>query len=106
MTLKSFSSLTNSELESKSNIIHKLLDQTNDNDKKKSTRRQNDIKSNSNTDDNKSDENARFDSTKEIKEHDERNKANNSSNSTESKGVKLEINKKRRYVLKCWVILC
>ena len=64
MTLKSFSSLTNSELESKSNIIHKLLDQTNDNDKKKSTRRQNDIKSNSNTDDNKSDETDSFDSTK------------------------------------------
>ena len=64
MNLKSFSSLTNSELESKSNIIHKLLDQTNDNDKKKSTRRQNDIKSNSNTDDNKSDEIDSFDSTK------------------------------------------
>ena len=33
---KSLSSLTNSELESKNNIIHKLLDQTNDEEKKKS----------------------------------------------------------------------
>ena len=33
--LKSLSSLTNSELESKNNIIHKLLDQTNDEEKKK-----------------------------------------------------------------------
>ena len=32
--LKSLSSLNNSQLESKNNIIHKLLDQTNDEEKK------------------------------------------------------------------------
>ena len=41
--LKSLSSLTNSELESKNNIIHKLLDQTNGEEKKKLLKRQNDI---------------------------------------------------------------
>ena len=41
--LKSLSSLTNSELESKNNIIHKLLDQTNGEEKKKLLKSQNDV---------------------------------------------------------------
>ena len=55
--LKSLTSLTNSELESKNNIIRKLLDQTNDEEKKKSIQRQNGININtSDIADNKSDE--------------------------------------------------
>ena len=54
--LKSLRNLTNSELESKNNIIHKLFDQTNDEEKKKSIRRQNDINTKSDIADNKSDE--------------------------------------------------
>ena len=91
--LKSLSSLTNSELESKNNIIHKLLDQTNDEEKKKSIQRQNDINTKSDIADSKSDEK---DSTKKIKEHAERNNANNSPNNTESRDVKPKINKRKK----------
>ena len=102
--LKSFSSsLTNSELESKYNIIHKLLDQTNDGEKKKSTQRQNDISTKSDIADNKSDEKH---SSKKTKKHAERNKANNSPNDTESRDVKPKTNKRKRYVLKYWMTLC
>ena len=69
--LKSLSSLTNSELESKNNIIHKLLDQTNDEYRKKSIQRQNDINTKSDIADNKSDEKDSFNSTKKIKGHTE-----------------------------------
>ena len=91
--LKSLGSLTNSELESKNNIIHKLLDQTNDEEKKKSMQRQNDINTKSDIADSKSDEK---DSTKKIKEHAERNNANNSPNNTESRDVKPKINKRKK----------
>ena len=94
--LKSLSSLTNSELESKNNIIHKLLDQTNDEYRKKSIQRQNDINTKSDIADNKSDEKDSFNSTKKIKEHAERNKANNLPNSTESRDVKLKTNKRKK----------
>ena len=82
--LKSLSSLTNSELESKNNIIHKLLDQTNDEEKKKSIQRQNDINTESDIADNKSDEKH---SVKKTKKHAERNKANNSPNNAESETI-------------------
>ena len=91
--LKSLSSLTNSELESKNNIIHKLLDQTNDEEKKKSIQRQNDINTKSDIADNKSDEKY---SNKKTKEHAERNKANNSPNNTESRDVKPKTNKGKK----------
>ena len=91
--LKSLSSLINSELESENNIIHKFLNQTNDEEKKKSMRCQNDINTKIYTADNKSDEKDSFDSNKKIKEHAERNKVNNSPNSTESRDVKLKTNK-------------
>ena len=94
--LKSLSSLTNSELESKNNIIHKLLDQTNDEEKKKSIQRQNDINTKSDIADNKSDEKDSFNSTKKIKEHAERNKANNLPNSTESMDAKPKTNKRKK----------
>ena len=90
--LKSLSSLTNSELESKNNMLHKLLDQTNHEEKKKSIQRQNDINFKSYIADNKSDEQDSFNSTKNIKEHTERNKANNLSNNTESRDVKPKTN--------------
>ena len=86
--LKSLRNLTNSELESKNNIIHKLFDQTNDEEKKKSIRRQNDINTKSDIADNKSDEKDSIDGTKKIKERSERNKANNSPNNTQSSNVK------------------
>ena len=86
--LKSLRNLTNSELESKNNIIHKLFDQTNDEEKKKSIRRQNDINTKSDIADNKSDEKDSVDGTKKIKERSERNKANNSPNNTQSSNVK------------------
>ena len=91
--LKSLSSLTNPELESKNNIIHKLLDQTNEEEKKKSIQRQNDISTKSEIADNKSDEKH---STKKTKEDTERNKANNSPNNTESRDVKLKTNKRKK----------
>ena len=91
--LKSLSSLTNSELESKNNIIHKLLDQTNDEEKKKSIQRQNDINTKSDIADNKSDEK---DSTTKIKAYAERNKANNSANNTKSRDVKPKTNKRKK----------
>ena len=91
--LKSFISLTNSELESKNNIIHKLLDQTNDEEKKKPIQRQNDINTKSDIADNKSDEKH---SSKKTKEHAERNKANNSPNNTESRDVKPKTNKRKK----------
>ena len=50
----------NSELESKNNIIHKLLGQTNDAKKKKSIRRQNKISTKFGIADNKSDEQDSF----------------------------------------------
>ena len=84
--------LTNSELESKINIIHKLLDQTYDEKKKKWIPRQNDTNTKSDIADNKSDEKDSFNSTKKIKEHAERNKANNLPNSTESRDVKPKAN--------------
>ena len=62
--LKSLSSLTNCELDSKNNIIQKLLDQTNDEKKKKWIPRQNDINTKSDIGDNKSDEKDSFNSTK------------------------------------------
>ena len=93
--LKSLSSLTSSELESKNNIIHKLLDQTNDEEKKKSLQRQNDISTKSDIAANKSDEKDSFNSTKKIKEYAERNKANNSPNNTESRDVKPKTNKRK-----------
>ena len=86
--LKSLRNLTNSELESKNNIIHKLFDQTNDEEKKKSIRSQNDTNSKSEIADNKSDEKDSCDGTKKIKERSERNKANNSLNNTRSSNVK------------------
>ena len=85
--LKSLRNLTNSELESKNNI-HKLFDQTNDEEKKKSIRSQNDTNSKSEIADNKSDEKDSCDGTKKIKERSERNKANNSLNNTRSSNVK------------------
>ena len=91
--LKSLSSLTNSELESKNNIIDKLLDQTNDEEKKKSIQHQNDINTKSDIADSKSVEK---DSTKKIKEHAEINNANNSPNNTESKDVKPKTNKRKK----------
>ena len=91
--LKSLSSLTNSELESKNNIIHKLLDQTNDEEKKKLIRPQNGITTKSDIADNNS--NGKH-STKKTKEHAERNKANNSPNNTESRDVKLKTNKRKK----------
>ena len=96
--LKSLSSLTNSELESKNNIVHKLLDQTNDEGRKKSIRRQNDIITKADTADadNKSDEKDSFDSTKKVQEHAERNKANNLPNNPESRNVKLKANKRKK----------
>ena len=93
--LKSLSSLTSSELESKNNIIHKLLDQTNDEEKKKSLQRQNDISTKSDIAANKSDEKDSFNITKKIKEYAERNKANNSPNNTESRDVKPKTNKRK-----------
>ena len=92
--LKSFISLTNSELESKNNIIHKLLDQTNDKEMKKLIPRQNDMSFKSNIVDNKSDEKDSLNSTKKIKEHNERNKANDLPNSPESRDVKPKTNKR------------
>ena len=94
--LKSLSSLTNSELESKNNIIHKLLDQTNDEEKEKWIPHQNDINTKSDIADNKSDEKDSFNSTKQIKEHAERNKANNLPNSTESRDVKPKTTKRKK----------
>ena len=91
--LKSLSTLTNSELESKNIIIHKLPDQKNDKEKKKSIQRQNDINTKSDIADNKSDEKH---SSKKTKEHAERNKANNSPNNTESRDVKLKTNKRKK----------
>ena len=90
--LKPLGGLTNSELESKINIIHKLLDQTYDEKKKKWIPRQNDTNTKSDIADNKSDEKDSFNSTKKIKEHAERNKANNLPNSTESRDVKPKAN--------------
>ena len=90
--LKPLRGLTNSELESKINIIHKLLDQTYDEKKKKWIPRQNDTNTKSDIADNKSDEKDSFNSTKKIKEHTERNKANNLPNSTESRDVKPKAN--------------
>ena len=94
--LKSISSLTKSELESKSNIIHKLRDQTNDKGNKNSMRRQNDINTKIDTADNKSNEKDSFDSIKKIKEHAERNKANTSQNNIESRDVKLKTKKRNK----------
>ena len=91
--LKSLSSLTNSELESKNNIIHKLLDQTNDEEKKKLIRPQNGITTKSDIADNNS--NGKH-SAKKTKEHAERNKANNSPNNTESRDVKPKTNKRKK----------
>ena len=90
--LKPLRGLTNSELESKINIIHKLLDQTYDEKKKKWIPRQNDTNTKSDIADNKSDEKDSLNSTKKIKEHAERNKANNLPNSTESRDVKPKAN--------------
>ena len=90
--LKPLRGLTNSELESKINIIHKLRDQTYDEKKKKWIPRQNDTNTKSDIADNKSDEKDSFNSTKKIKEHAERNKANNLPNSTESRDVKPKAN--------------
>ena len=89
--LKLLSSLTNSELEPKNNIMHKLLDQTNDEEIKNSMRRQNDISTKTNTADNKSDEKDSFNSNKKIKEHAERNKANNLPNKKKKKKLRVEI---------------
>ena len=75
--------------------MHKLLDQTNAEEKKKSMRCQNDINPKTDTADNKSDEKDSFDSSKKIKEQAERNKANNSPNNTESKDVKLKTKRER-----------
>ena len=100
--LKSLSSLTNSELESKNNIIHKLLDQTNDEEKKKLIRPQNGITTKSDIADNNS--NGKH-STKKTKEHAERNKANNSPNNTESRDVKPKTNKRKKIRVEYWVIL-
>ena len=94
--LKLLSCLTNFEFETKNKIIHKSLDQTNDGEKKKSIRRQNDINIKLDVADNKSGEKDNFDSTKETKEHAERNKANNSSNNTEFRNVKPKTNKKKK----------
>ena len=91
--LKSLSTLTNSELESKNIIIHKLPDQKNDKEKKKSIQRQNDINTKSDIADNKSDEK---DSTTKIKAYAERNKANNSANNTKSRDVKPKTNKRKK----------
>ena len=73
-------SQSNSELELKNTIINKLLDQTNDEEKKTSIRRQNEINTKSDIADNKSDEKDISYSTKKIEEYAERNKANNSLN--------------------------
>ena len=94
--LKSLSSLTNSELESKNNIIHKFFDQTNDEEKKKWIQRENDINTKSDIADNKSNEKDSFNSTKKTKEHAERNKANNSPNNNESRDVKPKTNKRKK----------
>ena len=72
--------MSNSELELKNTIINKLLDQTNDEEKKTSILRQNDINTKSDIADNKSDEKDISYSTKKIEEYAERNKANNSLN--------------------------
>ena len=101
--LNSLSSLTNSELESKNNIIHKLLDQTNDEEKKKSIQRQNDINTKSDIAENKSDGKESFNSAKKIKEHAERNKANNSPNNTEYSDVKPKTNKRKKIRLEILV---
>ena len=85
--LKSLSSLTYSELEQKNNILHKFLDQANDEEKKKSIQHQNDINTKSDIADNKSDEKDSFNSTKKIKENAERDKANNSPNNTKSRDL-------------------
>ena len=90
--LKSLGSLTNSELKKK-NIIHKLLDQTNDEEKKKSIQRQNGINTESDIADNKSDEKH---SVKKTKKHAERNKVNNSPNNAESRDVKPKTNKRKK----------
>ena len=81
--LKSLNNLTKSELESKNNNIHELIDQTNDEEKKLDTT-QNNINAKSNTAKNKSDEKDSSDSTKKIKKHAGKNKANNSQNKFES----------------------
>ena len=94
--LKSLSSLTNSELESKSNIIHKLLDQIIDEEKKKSIQCQSYINTKSDIANNIFDEKDSFNSTKKIKKHAERNKANNLPNNTESRHVKPKINKRKK----------
>ena len=57
--------------------MHKLLNQTNDEEKQKSILRQNDINTKYDTADDKSDKKDSFNSTKKIKEHAERKKANN-----------------------------
>ena len=101
--LNSLSSLTNSALESKNNIIHKLLDRTNDEEKKKSIQRQNDINTKSDVAENKSDEKDSFNSAKKIKEHAERNKANNSPNNTEYSDVKPKTNKRKKIRLEILV---
>ena len=94
--LKLLSCLTNFEFESKNKIIHKSLDQTNDGEKKKLIRRQNDINIKSDVADNKYGEKDNFDSTKKIKEQAERNKANNSLNNTEFRNVKPKTNKRKK----------
>ena len=101
--LNSLSSLTNSALESKNNIIHKLLDRTNDEEKKKSIQRQNDINTKSDIAENKSDEKESFNSAKKIKEHAERNKANNSPNNTEYSDVKPKTNKRKKICIEILV---
>ena len=75
--------LTNSELETKINIIHKLIDQTNN-----SIRRQNYINAKYVTPKSKPDEKDSSNSTNKIKKHVEKNKANNTPNKIESKHVK------------------
>ena len=75
--------LTNSELETKINIIHKLIDQTNN-----SIRRQNYINGKYVTPKSKPDEKDSSNSTYKIKKHVEKNKANNTPNKIESKHVK------------------
>ena len=94
--LKLLSCLTNFEFETKNKIIHKSLDQTNDGEKKKSIRHQNDINIKSEVADDKYGEKDNLDSTKKTKEHAERNKANNLSNNTEFRNVKPKTNKKKK----------
>lgn len=94
--MKLLSCLTNFEFESKNKVIRKSLDQTNDGEKKKPIRPQNEINIKFDVADNKYGEKDNFDSTKKTKEHAERNKANNSSNNTEFRNVKPKINKRNK----------